>query len=245
MADPSESYPESATLGGDAKRTNGETPESLRVALAEHGEELAAAIETTDELSDILTTAIIVAASADEAELDHVTNSTANLVEAADGLTTDQAAQLASELGENADDLSDALETVLELQRTGNLDDLVSIASAFSESLSADEVEELGTMLEQNGSDLVDALDVVLELHREDQLEDLVALAETLSTLEIDQDTADGLNTVLGAVGEAQRTSEPVSLLGLLRGFGSKDARAGLGYLLSLLKAQGRRVRRK
>lgn len=244
MADPAEAYPESATLGAD-ERTDGEMPDALREALVDHDEGLAAAVERTDELEDLLTTAIIVVASADQDELAHVSDSVANLVEAGDGLTTEEAAMLATELGESADDLSEALETVLELQRAGHLDDLVSIASAFSESLSAEEVEELATMLEESGGDLVDALDVVLELHREDSLEDLVALAETLSTLDIDDDTARGLNTVLGAVGEAQRESEPLSLSGLLGDLRSTDFRAGLGYLLTLVKAQGRRVRQR
>jgi len=35
-----------------------------------------------------------------------------------------------------------------------------------------------------------------------------------------------------------------VGVLGLLRGLRSRDARAGMGYLLALLKAQGRRLRR-
>lgn len=193
MARPSESYPDSATLGGRDERANGETPESLRAALAEHDEDLAAAVETTDELADVLATAIVVAAALDEDDLEHLTDSTSNLVTAADGLTTDEAAALADDLGENAEDLSAALEAVLRLQRAGKLDDLVG-------------------------------------------------LAETLSTLDIDQETADGLNAILGAVGVAQREPTPVSVLGLLEGFRSRDARRGLGYLLSFLKALGRRL---
>jgi len=193
MARPSDSYPDSATLGGQDERANGETPDALRAALADHDGELAAAVETTDELADLLVTAVVVAAALDEEELDHLTDSTSNLVAAADGLTTDEAATLADDLGENAAELSAALDAVLELQRAG-------------------------------------------------ALEDLVALAGTLSTLDIDGDTADGLNAVLGAVGAAQREQEPVSVLGLLAGVTSRDSRRGLGYLLSFLQALGRRV---
>ncbi|OYR59887.1 hypothetical protein DJ71_24895 [Halorubrum sp. E3] len=118
------------------------------------------------------------------------------------------------------------------------------IATAFTESLSAAEVEELSTTLEDNGTEIVEALDLVLELQRGGQLEELVDLANTLSALEIDEDTAEGLNNLLAAVGEAQRISERVGVLGLLRELRSRDARDGLGSLVEFLKAQGRGLRR-
>lgn len=194
MAEPADSYPESATLEGHDERVDGETPDSLRAALAKHDAELASGVERTDELADILTTAIIVTASADDEELDYVTDSTSNLLTAADGLTTDGAATLAGELGENADELAAALETVLELQRTGQLDDLLE-------------------------------------------------LAETASALEVDDDAVAGLNTLLSSISEAQQQSRPVSVLGLVSGLRGRDARSGLGYLLSVLQALGRRLR--
>jgi uncharacterized protein YjgD (DUF1641 family) len=226
MAEPAESYPESATLGAD-ERTDGEMPEALREALVDHDAHLAAAVESTDELVDVLTTAIIVAASADDEELEHVSDSASNLLDIADGLTTDEVAALTENLGEDADDVAD----------------LLTVAAALGASLSPSEVERLSSMVEDNGSDLVDALDVLLDLHEEGTLTDLLDLAETLSTLDIDDDTAEGLNTVLGAVGEAQRESEPLTLSGLFGDLRSADFRAGVGYLLSLLSALGRRVR--
>lgn len=243
MAEPTDTVPETATHGATKRRTNGQGDAALQEALSTHGEALAEAVETTDELQEVLTTAILIAASADEDELDHITSSAANLVEAADGLSTDEAAELATDLGENADDLSPALDTVLDLQREGHLDDLVAITTAFTESLSPEEVEELSTMLEENGGDLIDALDVALDLQREGHLDAIVDLAKTFSTLDVDEDTARGVNTFLASVGDAQREAEPVGVLGMLRGLGGRDARAGLGYLLALLKAQGRRIR--
>jgi uncharacterized protein YjgD (DUF1641 family) len=242
MAEPTDSYPEAATNGARKASTNGDGEAALEAALAAHGEDLADLVEGTDELQDALATAILIVASADDDEVEYVTSSTANLVEAVDGLSTDEAAALAGDLGENADDLAAALETVLELQREGHLDDLVTIATGFSGSLSAEEVEALSTMLEEDGSDVVEALDVVLELQREGSLEELVDLADTLSTLDIDADAAAGLDRLLGAVGEAEREAEPVGLLGFLRRLGGQDVRAGLGYVLAILKAQGRRL---
>ncbi|MFD1632787.1 DUF1641 domain-containing protein (plasmid) [Haloplanus ruber] len=242
MAKPTDTYPETATHGATKRETNGEGDAALQESLSAHGETLAEALETTDELQDALTTAILIAASADEEELDHITSSAANLVEAADGLSTDGAAALATDLGNNAEELSPALDSVLDLQREGHLDDLVAIATAFTKSLSPEEVEELSTMLEKNGGELVGALDTVLELQREDHLDGLVSLATTFSTLDVGEDTAQGVNTFLASVGDAQREAEPVGLFGMLRALGGRDARAGLGYLLALLKSQGRRI---
>jgi len=180
MAEPTDSYPESATLGAEKAATNGEDP--------------GAAVDGTDELADILETAILVAATADDEDVAYLTDSSVNLVEAVDGLTTEEAAALATTLGDSADDVADSLEAVIELQREGHL-------------------------------------------------EDLVDLATTLSALEIDADTARGLNTVLAAVGEAERTAEPVGLLGAVGALRTADGRAGLGYLVAILKAQGRRLR--
>ncbi|WP_327053937.1 DUF1641 domain-containing protein [Halomicrococcus gelatinilyticus] len=258
MAEPTQSYPDEATNGatanasGDGATTNGDRngatstdgEAALRDALDEHGDDLAAVIERSDDVGALLETAILVVASADDEEVEYVTQSTANLVAAVDGLSTDGAAALATDLGENADELADALDTVVALQREGHLDDLVTIATSFSESLSPAEIAEFATLLEANGSETVEALDVVLDLQREGHLEDLVDLATTLSTLDIDPETARGLNTVLGAVGEAERESEPVGIVGALGELRSRDARAGLGYLVALVKAQGRRLRR-
>lgn len=241
MAKPQDTYPETATNG--AWKTTNDNGATLQEALTAHGDDLAGIIESTDELDEVLTTAILIAASADESELDHITSSTANLIEAADGLSTEEAAALATDVGENADGLSASLDTVLDLQREGHLDDLVTVVSAFTESLSPDEVEELSMMLEDDGSEIVEALDIVLDLQRDGHLEDVAGLAKTLSVLEIDEDAVQGLNTVLAAVGEAQRDSEPIGLLGMVRQLGSRDARAGLGYLVAILKAQGRRFR--
>jgi uncharacterized protein YjgD (DUF1641 family) len=193
MAEPADSYPESATLGDEDGGAEKAEPEDLRAALAAHDEELAAAVEGTDELGDLLTTAILVAASADDEEVEHLTGRTSNLVEAVDGLATDETAALAADLGENAGELARLLETLLALQREGHLDDLIE-------------------------------------------------LAEPLAALEIDEDTAEGLNAVLGAVGEAGTDSGPLSLSGLVSDLRRSELRAGVGYLLSLLKALGRRV---
>ncbi len=242
MAEPTDAYPAEATNGA-RPREGGEGEAALREVLDEHGEELAVALERTDEAVDLLETTILMLATADEEEIEHLTDSSSNLIAAAEGVSTAEAAELAADVGENADDLGDALTTVLALQRDGHLDDFVTIATAFSESLSPDDIDRLADTLETDGNEMIEALDVVLELQRDGHLEDLVELASTLSTLEIDAETVQGLNALLGAVGEASRTSKPVGVVGTLRTLRSPDVRAGLGYLLEVLKALGRRLR--
>lgn len=241
MAEPVDSYPATATNGTEEPRGDGE--QALRDALAENGEQLAAVVESSDELQDVLTTAILIVASADEDELDHITDSITNLTEAADGISTAEAAALATDVGANAEELSSTLSTLLELERSGDLETLVTLATAVSGGLSPDEVDELASLLESDTAELIDALDLVLELQREGDLGELLDLAQTASRLELDEDAVTGLNAVLGAVGEAQRNSHSRGILGLLGQLRTRDARSGLGYLVALLKALGRRVR--
>lgn len=245
MAEPTDSYPETATNRARKNGVDGDEAgeAAIRDAVSANGEQLAAVINNSDEFENAFETAILVLASADHDELDEITDSTSNLIAAVDGLSTDGTADLATDLGENAEALSASVETVVTLQQDGHLDDLAALATAFTESLSPDDIEALSTMLSESGPELVDALDTVLELQRDGQLEALVGTAKTLSAIDIDEDAARGMNDFLGAVGEARRDSEPVGVRGTLRRLKSRDIRAGVGYLLALLKAQGRRLR--
>ena len=243
MAKPQPSYPTSATHGGQEDATDQEGRAALEQALSERGDELAALVRRSDELDDMLTTAVLVTASADEDEVQHVTDSAANLIEAAEGLSTDGTASLATELGENADELSDSLETVIALQREGHVDDLATVATALTGSLSSEEINELATMLEESSGELVDALDVALDLQREGDLEALIDTAQTLSALDLDSDAVEGMNDLVAALGQAQRDSEPKGVLGTVSALRSADVRAGLGYLIGVVQALGRSVR--
>jgi uncharacterized protein YjgD (DUF1641 family) len=58
-----------------------------------------------------------------------------------------------------------------------------------------------------------------------------------------EEDTRDGLATVLGAVGDAQSEEvSPVGPVGLVRASRDEEVQAGLGYLLVLARALGRRT---
>jgi uncharacterized protein YjgD (DUF1641 family) len=192
MAEPTSSHPEDATLGGASAETEpGER--ALREALGKHGDRLAEAVEATDDVDDLLATAILIVASADEAEVANVTESLGALVEAGDGLLTDDTADLATTVGENAADLDDALALLLDLQQSGDL-------------------------------------------------EDLLETARVLAVLDIDEETARGLNRLLGAVGEAEQSIQDESgggLLDSLRSLGSQEVRDGVRFLVELLRGLG------
>jgi uncharacterized protein YjgD (DUF1641 family) len=239
MAKPQRSYPESATKGGREEST-AEGREALQDALGKHGDDLAAAVERTDEVDELLTTAILVLATAEQEDVENVTETLAALVRAGDGLATEETADLAAEVGENADDLAGLLDTGMRLEREADLDAVVTLAGAASSSLSDEDVERLADLVEEGGEDVVDTLELAVELQREGDIDQLLETAKVLSVLEIDEDAARGLNSLLSAVGEAERESEPVGLLGALGQLRSRDGRAGLGYLLSLLKGLGR-----
>jgi len=245
MAKPTDSYPETATnrarKNGDDGAGDGQA--AVDDALAANGERLAALVNRSDEFENALETAIVVLATADEDELAELSAAAANLIAAADGLSTEATAELAADLGEHADELAASLDTVVALQRDGHLDDLVALATAFTGSLSTEEIERLSSMLSESGPELVDTLEAVVELQGEGQLEQLLETATTLSALEIDEEAVQAMNDVLGAVGDAGRVSEPAGVGGMVRRLTSRDLRAGLGYLLAVLRALGRRLR--
>lgn len=177
-----------AEEAGDAADGVGE--EAIRAAIAEHGEDVAAAIDRTDEIKEIVDLAILTIASADDDEVDHVTDSIANLVMAADGLSTEGSVALAEAVGESGEELTRALEMVVRLEREGKLDGLFE-------------------------------------------------LAEAMSAATVDDGAVSGLDRFAGAVSAAEERAEPVGVLGFLRGVRSREGRAGLGYLLAILRALG------
>jgi uncharacterized protein YjgD (DUF1641 family) len=193
VAEPDRSVPPGAT--NRESGTGGDGEAALRAALSEYGDEYAAAIEHTDELVEVLETAILVVASADDEDVEHVTDSLVALTNAADGLSTEGTVALAERIGEDGDALASMTDRLVDLERSGDL-------------------------------------------------EELVALAAVAAELELDDEAVEGLNRVLGAVGEVERqpatARESTGVLGLLRSLGDADVRAGLGYVIAVLKAVGR-----
>lgn len=242
MANPQREIPEAATNREPDRPESGE--EALRAALAEHGGDYADALDHTDELQDALATAVLVVASADEEDVDRVTDSLVSATNAAEALTTEESVALAEHIGENGGDLAQTVDVAARLQREGHLETFVTIAETFSEDLDEAERDELVSIIEDGGAgDLVAAVDAVTTLQRDGHLEELVDLAGTLSTLDVSDQTAAGLNDALSAVGEARQTAEPIGPLGAVRALTSADGRAGLGYAVAVLKSLGQSIR--
>ena len=130
MASPQTSVPDSATNREPERPQKGEA--ALRAALDEYGGDLAEGVEYTDELEDVLTTAVLVLASADQDEVDTVTDTMVTLVGAAKGISGDGTVELAENVGDNAEELAEALEMIMQLKRDGHLEELVELAGTFA-----------------------------------------------------------------------------------------------------------------
>ncbi|WP_435101971.1 DUF1641 domain-containing protein [Halarchaeum sp. P4] len=240
MAKPARSVPDSATNREPERPEEGR--EALEAVIEEYGGDVADAAEYTDELESVIETAILVIASADDEEVDYVTESMVTLVKAGDAVSNEGTVALAESFGENSDEFADLLDDVIRMQQEGHLSQFVTLAETLAEPLDEDDAERLATTVGENADEVANMLDSVLELQKSGQLDDLLALAETFSGLDADENTAEGLNTMLGAVGDAQQESEPVGLFGAMRKLSGSDARAGLGYLIAVLKNLGRRI---
>ncbi|GAA0306133.1 DUF1641 domain-containing protein [Halarchaeum salinum] len=239
MAQPVREVPEGATNTEPERPQEGR--EALEAVLEEYGGDYADAAEYTDELESVLETAILVISSADDEEVDYVTESMVTLVQAGDAISNEGTVALAESFGENSGQFADLLDDVVRLQQQGHLTMFLELAGTLAEPLDEDDAERLANTVGENAEELADVLDDLMELKQAGQLDALLDLASTFSALEADETTADALNDVLGAVGEAEEESEPMGLFGAMRAMGSSDARAGLGYVVEILKGLGRR----
>ncbi|GGL37230.1 hypothetical protein GCM10009037_20970 [Halarchaeum grantii] len=240
MAKPARSVPDSATNREPERPEEGR--DALEAVIEEYGGDYADAAEYTDELENVIETAILVISSADDEEVDYVTESMVTLVQAGDAISNEGTVALAESFGENSDEFADLIDDVVRMQEEGHLSKFIRIAETLAEPLDEDDADRLATTVGENADELADVLDSLMELQKAGQLEDLLDLASTLSVLEADETTANALNDLLGAVGEAEEESEPMGFLGALGALRSQEARAGIGYVVEILKGLGRRT---
>jgi len=143
------------------------------------------------------------------------------LAEAGDGLATDETVRLAGTVGENADDLNEALESLLALQRSGTLSDLVAVTDVVS--LGADAMDdEMVSSLAATGSSLGEVADEAS-----------------------DPDTVRGMRTLLRAMGDAgdpDRDYAPVGAVGLLRALRDPEVKHGMAFLVGLARGIGKEL---
>lgn len=108
---------------------DGNTPGevAVRKAIEAHGEDVAAVLEQTEHVQALIDTMILVIATADEDDIEHLTASMSSLIATGDALTTQDTPELAEAVGENPAALANAVETLVRLERNGTLDDLAAL----------------------------------------------------------------------------------------------------------------------
>jgi len=189
----------------------------LEAVIEQNPEAVAEFVEHLDAVNELLDVLSLGENALDDEMVRELSATGSTLAESADGLATDETVALAETVGENGDELREALDTLLALQRSGTLDELAELAEVGSLATAALD-DEMVTSLAGTGA----------------------ALGEVAQTAS-DDDTRDGIETLLESVGEAERNSpEQVGAVGLLRGLRDPDVQYGLGYLLSVAGAIGR-----
>ena len=171
-------------------------------------------LDAVNELLDVL--ALGESALTDEMAVE-LAGTGATLAESADGLATEETVTLAETVGANGAELSEAMETVVELQRSGTLQEIAELAEVIS--LVTDALDdEMVTSLAGTGSALGEVADTAAE-----------------------PDTREGVERLLESVGDAERADvEPVGTLGLVRSLRDPEVKRGLGYLLTVARGVGR-----
>jgi uncharacterized protein YjgD (DUF1641 family) len=199
--------------------TTAESPVELATAIEDNPEAVATFVERLDAVNELLELLELGTDALDDDMAVSLAGTAATLGESADGLATEETVTLAESVGEHGESLGDAIETLATLQEQGTLDDLVELAEVVS--LLGDALDDdMATSLAGTGASLGELADAAA-----------------------DGETRDGLTTALGAVGDAQ--SEEVSrvgTLGLVRATRDEEVQAGLGYLIVLARALGRRT---
>ena len=193
--------------------------DSLEAAIAENPDAVAAFVRRLDAVNELLDVVALGTSALEDDMVAELAGTAATLAEAGDGLATDETVRLAALVGENGDELAASLETLVELQRAGTLDELVGFVDALS-LLTAALEDDMVTELARTGSRLGEVADEAA-----------------------DPDAVRGLTRLVRAVSDAETTgSEPVGPVGLVKSTRDPEVQAGLGYLLALARAVGRQA---
>ncbi|MGQ3330340.1 MULTISPECIES: DUF1641 domain-containing protein [Halorubrum] len=189
----------------------------LEEAIEQNPEAVAEFVEHLDAVNELLGVLSLGESALTDEMVRELSATGSTLAESADGLATDETAELAETIGENGDDLREAIETLIRLQQSGALDELADLAGVASLGTAALD-DEMVASLAGTGA----------------------ALGEVAQTAS-DDDTRDGIETLLASVGEAEREpTERVGPVGLVRELRDSDVQYGLGFLLAIAGAIGR-----
>ena len=203
--------------GGVAETAGAAESDALEAAIAENPEAVAEFVRRLDAVNELLDVVALGESAMTDEMVTELAGTGATLAESADGLATEETVALAETVGDNGDELREALETMLELQRSGTLDDLAELASIASLGTAALDDEMVRSLAAMGGS--------------------LGEVADTAA----EPDTRDGIETMLEGIGEAQRAEpKPVGAIGMARAMRDPEVKYGLGYVLAMARAIGR-----
>ncbi|MCT9094986.1 DUF1641 domain-containing protein [Haloarchaeobius sp. HME9146] len=192
--------------------------EELAEAIEQNPEAVAEFVSRLDAVNELLDVLELGTSAMDDDMVMRLAKTGTTLAESADAVATPETVRLAEAVGREGEDLAAAVETISELQRNGTLDDLAALADLLALMNGAVD-DDMVMRLARTGSSLGELADTAAE-----------------------PDTVRGLERMLHAVGDASvEESEPVGVIGLAKATRDPEVKEGLGYLLALAKALGRR----
>ncbi|ESS09307.1 MAG: hypothetical protein A07HN63_00939, partial [uncultured archaeon A07HN63] len=104
----------------------------LEAAIAENPEEVAAFVQRLDAVNELLDLLDRGESAMSDEMIRSLSDTGSTLAESADGLATEESVELADTICANETELQDALESLLELQESGALDDIMELAQVLS-----------------------------------------------------------------------------------------------------------------
>jgi len=106
--------------------------DALVDAIEENPEAVADFVRRLDAVNELLTIVELGSGAMDDEMVMELAGTADLLVESADGLATRDTVELANAVGENGEELSEAVDTMVDLQESGTLDDLADAAEVVS-----------------------------------------------------------------------------------------------------------------
>ena len=205
-----------SAAGGDATDTEPVETTDLEAAIAENPEAVADFVRRLDAVNELLDVVDLGTSAMTDEMVVELSGTAETLAASADGIATDETVKLAESVGENGAELQEALDTLVELQQSGTLDELAELGDVVSLGTSA-MTDEMVRSLAGTGSSLGELADTAAQ-----------------------DETRGGLTAMLNSVSAAEQAeTTPVGAVGLMKAIRDPEIQHGLGYLLAIAKALG------
>ena len=188
----------------------------LEAAIAENPEAVAAFVRRLDAVNELLDVVDLGTSAMTDEMVVELAGTGERLAASADGIATDETVALAESVGENGAELQEALDTLVDLQQSGTLDELAELGDVVSLGTAA-MTDDMVRSLAGTGSSLGELADTAAQ-----------------------DETRDGLTTLLNSVSAAEQAETvAVGPVGLMKAIRDPEIQHGLGYLLAIAKALG------